>query len=720
MAALDLEVKVSKPKRVLNKAWESYLQAIGRNVRGLSLDNTYAEEISRTIMLTPMINSAETAWTKSNYTFSPGADSFIEGRDGFGDRGYYIGYADTPTQSWSAYLNASTLIGADVGLSFSLFWSPPTNEFTPYIEFFPRIDYSKSAEIYGRTYYFSPFCIVIDNRAVISVYEYEYDTYDVFLTNPAIMMTKTAQFPLLTGSGVLGNAWIFLTIIPVEPDGFVIKSPQLKDGGALYFSNIQRENLKLFPKGSAGIRSVYGGLSMFNIVPVTYPASGTIIGPPMSKRELNSSPVSITEDAWLPSGTYISSEIIDPVTQEPVDTEFKDFTYKLTLNTSLNTHSPVIHWIKTNINGETSNPTISEVDISDDVISIKESTSVDLMGYKASIKLRNRNGIYNELALRPLNQIDINYHGEDRAVVYTLNPSFNWWESPTEEALFIEWECGDEWVRLNKQLVASEPAYDGINIKTAITNYLQRRGYQLSDIDIEDIDFTLPASRSTQDKFFKPEDGKPASDFLRTLYERFLSNWIMRFTESGKFYLHSAPAPTDIRRIFYLSRDEANAAMFEEEEPVEEDYEYFVYGPANVSFDYESYYNEIIVIGYNDTLQRPIVAYWLDKDSQINEEYLYYVGERRLMIIPTRFNNEAILQWILDQARIFYGKMRRKITFKTKIDNKLKPGDFIQFYGSSLVWKVLSMDSEIASNVVDTRKGDSHQLTINAIQWPIE
>ena len=46
---------------------------------------------------------------------------------------------------------------------------------------------------------------------------------------------------------------------------------------------------------------------------------------------------------------------------------------------------------------------------------------------------------------------------------------------------------------------------------------LQRRGYQLSDIDIEDIDFTLPASRSTQDKFFKPEDGKPASDFLRTL-----------------------------------------------------------------------------------------------------------------------------------------------------------------------------------------------------------
>jgi len=715
--------------------------ALGRNARGLKLDKCIVEPLARVVMLSPQYEASSYEWDKTHWDLWPDEDNFLEARDAMGDDGYYIGWAGGISTAWAAYLNSSTLIEADRGIVFNIYWQPPQANLAPYIELFPRLDLTRSAILNGYTYYFCPIIITLDAQATLTVYEYEYDTYSVFESNPAKLLTKTHQHSLLLSPAQLQRSWVSLTLIPIENDGFVLKSPHLEGGGFVYFSKIKRETVKMFPEGSAGIRSIYGGLSMFNLYPVDFETEGTVIGPPMSKREEDKRPVSISIDGWTPSGTGYVGIAINPETEEPIEvytdeeTEetycdpFRDYTYKVTL-TGNGKVSPVIYWVDASIEGEGEDKTPTDIDITSDVI-VTEQTTEDLTGYSATVKLRNLNGVYNELLYRPINEIDFDVGGQDRAILYTLNPQFNWWQTPRQEALWIEWQCGDAWVRLQDILCGQEPAYDGLDLKTAVETFLLRQGFEASEISVHEdaADIILPEKRGSNDYIFKPEAGRPAADFLRDLHDNFCSTWVMYF--DGQRVFHLEPVDTTPKRTYYLSHDEAVAAFAEdyaaweagelEEEPQQIDYTYFVLGSAQVRFNHEDFANEIWVLGWDDATKRPLAAVYLDVQSQIDEDYVFYTGSRQMIIVECPLiNNQEVLQWICDQLAAYFGRIRRTISFKTKYDPTLRPTDLITFRGSDLMFRVASITTNIGPNTWGRNTGDIVDCTIEAIEWPVE
>ena len=703
--------------------------ALARNTRQLKLDKCWVEPISQVLMLSPKYNPDDYEWDKTHWDLLPAAANFVESRSADIGDGYYLGYVGDVDTAWAAYLNASTPIAADRAQVFNIKWFPSATALTPFLEFFPRMDLSKYATINGYTYYFCPIVITIDMQANLTVYEYEFDNYTVFQNDPAKMLTKSYQHSMLFAPGNLQTTWLQLTLIPTENDGFVLLSPQLKDGGFAYYSRLKRQTVKMFPEGSAGIRSQAGGLAAFSIYPVDFETTGTAIGPPLSKREEDTKPVSITIDSWLPSGTGVIGVAIDPTTEENIETDavFKDYTYKLTL-TGTGAVSPVVYWVKCEIEGEGEDKTPTDIDISNDVI-ITEQTSEDLIGYSATVRLRNIDGVYNELLYRPLNEIDFDLLGEDRAVLYTLEPQFKWWETPYQEAMWIEWQCGDGWVRLKNILCAKEPAYDGLDLKTVVETFLQRQGYDITKIHVDATaaDIVLPEKRGSKDYLFQPADGKPAADFLRELWESFCSTWVMYFDGAGEFYFK--PADTAVSRVYYLSHNEADVAYQEDydawsagelpDEPLGADYGYYVLGGMDVRVLHEQFKNEVWVLGWDDATDRALVALYLDVQSQIDEEYLFYTGDRRMLIVPTSINNQEVLQWICDQLATYYCTIRRQISFRTKYDAALRPTDLITFRGTGLAFRVASIRTNVGPNTWGRDTGDIADCTIEALEWPV-
>ena len=286
------------------------------------------------------------------------------------------------------------------------------------------------------------------------------------------------------------------------------------------------------------------------------------------------------------------------------------------------------------------------------------------------------------------------------------------------------------WVRLEHYVLTDEDVYDGLDLKTAVSTFLQRLGIPSDKIDIDDeaSSIMLPKSRSSQDPLFRPRLGATAAEFLRDLHHKFCSDWIMRFRGDGTFELKPADSST-IARTYYLSHETAEQLYQQAledyqaglgEEPDLEDYSYFA-SNLTVELLHDKFYNEIWVIGSDSATNRPLISFWMDYQSQIDRDYLYFVGERRIMIVETRIGNQDALNWICQQLASFYGKVRRRISFRTKFDPALWPGDFIQIYGYANIFRVENIDTRIEPGTVTMRGGEPTDIVecqITAIEWP--
>lgn len=748
MATFDLSVTADKPQRVIQRPWLTYLQALGRNPRGLVTDGFMFDDLARVVMLQPQLDRDAIAYGKDAFHLLPEADGFIEGEDPFGGGGTFIGWAGNDTYPaetpWQAYWSPSYQMAENQGMNFNLFWFPPTPAlFSPDIQFFPRVDWSKSASINGLTYYFSPLSFHIDVVNGLTVYEYEYDDYDAFEQDPSAMMVRTMQLPLELPASGFGQFWFTMSILPIGSintgaaagtyyyDDFVIRSPYLKNGGAVYSSRIGRKSIRLMPQGSPGVRSLGGGLSVLNFLPYTFDlAGGSLDTDPVAKNESDATFPTVTNDKWTPDGTAISSIIKEKDTNRILTAgdEFREFYATLNFQTSDGIRSPVLYTCRIDADGEADDKTPNAVDITNDVI-INETLSADLIGYKASITLFNPDGAYNELAYRPMNRIDLDVFGVDRAVLYTLDPLFEWWQTPTKEALTIAWECGDAWVRLQQKIIGAHPAYDGMTLKAAIEMYLTREGFDPAKItvDASAANIILPKNRTSKDYQFQPKSGSKGDTLLADLHEKFVSNWRMGFNGDEDFILEP-PDVTDISRVFYTSRAQAAAALADDQaayaagdlddDPVAADYAYFM-SDINVEFLHKDFRNEIWVVGFNDATHKPIVDGWIDVDSQINEDYVSYVGEGRVVIAITRLNHINYVRWYVEQLRKIFGTLRRHISFKTKHDPALRPGSFIKFHGVAAPFLVVSSSTPIGpGSVSHSSDNEIYNCVIEAVQYP--
>lgn len=755
--SLNLVATVRKPTRLLTRDWAASLDAMRRNIRGRTYSDTYFDPLAGAVMLTPQVDPGYWQYGKDGYTlqvwngasWAAYSNAWTEGENAFGDEGSYIGFAGDSTYPattpWAAYRADNKYFLADSPMAFTLHWTPPAGTFLPQLQFWPRIDKTQTVTYNGYTYYYSPVGFYLDaTNADLVVCEYEYD--DLAHLTAGAMINETYRHPLDTTIVGVSGQWVSFMLIPVPEtftasdskvyyyDDFVLRSPILKNGGFCYRTKIKRKGpgqggLRLFPQGIAGMRSLTGGMAGMTMPYVYFPSTGYVISQKYSKRQADTAYPTLEWEAYQPSGTALGYMIVDENGTGIVSgSTFQDFWVKVTLTSSTpgNYLSPILYSFSPRVAGEALDQAQDETDISADV-NIQESVSEDLIGYRASVSLRNREQQYNELVYRPANEIAFSFGGTNRAVLYTLNPSFPWYRIPTNPALTINWECGDFWTRLKSQYVTNMPDYGNQTIKAAITDYMERIGFDPLRLHIADsladASATLPWSSGKDDPLCRPQDNSTADAFLSDLYEKWFADYQMYFGADDvggvlkpALYIEDPPDlqdPASIHRTFYTAR--AFATAVGEADP------YYVCGAADVVFQHDMFFNEIWVFGFEPATENPIADMWLDIYSQTDENYLYYVGERRITAVVTRLPTIEYVNQYLDLLKKMLGRPRRLVTFETKYDPTLRPGDFIKFYGLSMIFKVRSTDTSIDPSRVSQMYDDTvHGCKIEALEWPTQ
>lgn len=721
MARIDMSVKIRPPQSIISRNVEAYCSSPADNWRNFVFSNTYVDDFSQCVMLKHSNNPEKYPWGKGDYDLSPNADTkWIEASDVNSRGGKSIGWSGTPLNTpWTIY--TSTNIDMLRGVNVSILWHRSSGEVNPSIEIFPRINTSVTTTINGRTYGFCPFHFQIDSENNFIVKEYPYDDYTAFNTAAdTSLLQEVYSHALVTSPTGLGSKWMRFWIQPLSSSDLLVTSNVLSGGGFVYRSALERENINMFPRGKTGVRCLSGGLSQVQITPTDYEETGTFMGDVIFKQETNDEYPTVNVFGWskstgfldnvvIPAGSSvggISFKIINPATMEEIPAtgtpEFGSFMYKITMEADGNV-TPVVNDVVCTFEQELGTDLSDEIDVSEDVISIRDNDSSEFAGYSADIVIRNTDGIYNNIALRPANEIDVDIDGVDRAVLYTLNPSYEMFSTPMQGALKLEWACGDGFELLKNTLVFAHPPYDGQLVSSAITDFAKRVGIPEAKLDIaETTGVYLPKKRYNEDFQFKPVDGSTAFDFLQQLQEWFTGVWTLRFSGDGKLTLEDTSSVV-IAKTYYMT---PTAGQFQ------------VYQKPKVELMHDQFYNEIWVVGKDYRSGKSITAAYVNKPSQSDQSADDYVGKRNLMIVVTRINSQEILNWICSELTKFHGVIRARMTFKTKFDPSIRVGNYIKINEFASTWKIQSVSTNIEHTTED-QNGNVHDCEITAIQWPV-
>ena len=302
-----------------------------------------------------------------------------------------------------------------------------------------------------------------------------------------------------------------------------------------------------------------------------------------------------------------------------------------------------------------------------------------------------------------MNEIDYDVGGEDRAVLYTLNPRFDLWQAPTKSALEIEWECADGFGLLKQEIVANHPAYDGMVLSDALTAFMERIGWPAAMLDIDATPNARLGKKRTSGKFqFKPENGTMAIDFIRTLHDLFGFEYVYRFDKDGKFQFKEPSTASS--RTFYMSENALADG-------------YYVQRGSQVEFMMNEFYNELQVFGKDNRTGKIISAIEKNTGSQTDPNAFDYIGRRKLAVYWTNFNRQEEINWATYELWKKFGKIRCRFTFTTKFDPTLREGDFIQFNGDIRLWKITSMNTEVSPATM-SRQGNVQGCQMEVIEQP--
>jgi hypothetical protein len=748
MAKPELTAIVGPATHLISRQAEAFCSTPSQWVRGWTTDDCVIDEISGSAMLEPQWKPSSYQWGLDEYQVVPtDRTAWAETNEALGRGDKSVGFAGNatypPTSAWLAYLTGSHLIGRNRGVLFNFIWYRPAGSTFPNLNIYPRLDPTHTGidPILGYLIYFTPFMLTIDSQMKMKVYEYPYDTMDPFNANPHTALTNVYTHPIIVKPEDLAAEWHSIEVVAISDEDVLIASDILYDGGFLFRSSLDRENIWMLPEGIAGMNSAVGGLSQLEITPLETPVVGTIKSSKMSKATCNSvyptmkvfgwSPSANTERGFLnnqniPSGDIgfggikyrilsVTGEVeteVDPDSEE----EFQDFKVEVEL-TPLDNVSPVINDLVLDYENETATISLPTVDISADIMEITESIS-DEVNYKATLKIRNRDGIYNAIAERPLNEIDLDIDGKDQAVLYTLNTSYDWWKTPYQPALELNWECGDGFEYLKRDLVVRHPPYDGLLLSEAIREFLNREGFGDDRLDIDPTPKLYLPKKHGADKYqFKPEDGTPAVDFIQQLAEWFRSEWTCRFAGDGKFEFKECldinGQPLSIARTYYAKS---------EDKPDPDDH--LVYSDVQVELLHDQFFNEIWVVGLDKRKDEPLLAIYQDLPSQTDPNAPNYVGRRLVMLVPMRVNEIGPVHAVLAEMVKHYTILRTRVVFNTRLDPELKKDDFIRISTVAHTWRVQSINNNVniqtmASSNINSTTPVIRGMQITAIQWPL-
>lgn len=742
----SISVVVSPPKKTVARHAQAYCSQPWKNSRLWTSTDCYLDDKAGCAFIEPTWEPSAFPWTKDDYNLYPGdATAFMETKNALGKGDYGVAFAGNTTYpvttTWSVITanDDERRIGRNQGVIFSFTWHRPTAAAVVGLKFFPRIDLSKYVLVGGSAFWFSPYHLAIDSNLRLRVYEYPHDEYNTFYNNHLTALTEVYRHPLVVNAETLADKWHTLWIQPVSNDEVRVISDILQGDGFSYRSIVTRNNVQMSPEGVAAVTALGGGIGSVNICPLTMEDTGSFKGPTQSKSVADTTYPSLKVFGWSPSvetnNGDLDNQVVDPdtgyggitynvysvATVGGVETEtlvpttggpeFKDFKVEVTLTPTANV-SPSVNDIVVDFAETTQTNTDPSVDVSADVVALQESVSSEFGSARTKIQIRNQNGVYNAIAERPVNEIDFDIAGVDRATLFTLNPSYDWFKTPRQSALTLDWECGDGFAYLQRELCAQHPPYDGMLLSDALTEFMGRLGFGADRLDIDATPGVyLPKKRGKDNYLFKPEDGSCAADFLKQLHEWFKSDWTCRFDGDGKFCFKDASTLT-VARTYYP------ASAYK---PTPDDY--VIYGDAKVELMHDQFYNEIWVVGKDPRNGKPMVVTRQNLPSQTDKNAPDYVGRRLLMLAITKINRLDYLKQLLDEYWKHLGVIRSRITFNTRVDPNLHEQDFIRIYGVASLWRVESITNDVqvdnvASSVINSTTPVIRGAQITAIQWP--
>ena len=747
MAKATLSVTVQPAEHQVSRHAEVFAATPSDNLRGWTTTNAELDALAGAAYI-------KHEWEPSFYDL--GIDDYFKlpstpttlwvessGALGRGDKGVGFASSDTvpATTPWAVALTSQTL-QRNRGVVISFLWYRPSDDAQVGLKIYPRIDTTKPRVINGLTEYFSPFHVAIDSQMKLRVYEYPYDNYTAFDANQNVH-TEVYTHPLVVTPEDLSSQWHSIQFIALSDDDVLIMSDILRGGGFVYRSAMDRQNIWMLPEGVPGVQANGGGTGQVQITPLHTADTGVILSDVYSKSAATVEYPTVKVNGWSPAlletdRGYMDSTVIPGTstgtggisfnvysvvknpdgsyTETLVDpsagTEFKDFRVKLTM-TPTNWTSPVVNDVIVTYDSILTTIDDPVVDITDDVIEMKGGVSEE--GRRFSFKVQNKDGKYNAIAERVMNQVTVQIDGEDVAVLYTMNPSYQWFQTPTQSALTLDWETEDEFGYLKRELCARCPAYDGQLLSDCLTEFLGRVGYDASRLDIETSTVRLPKKRGKEPYQFKPEDGTPAYDFIKKLQEWFASTHILRAGRSKKIEFKSVAAgmPT-LKRTYYP------ASVYK---PTDDDH--VIYRDCQNDLLMDEFYNEIWVCGEDKRNRKPLISLYRDLASQTDKNAPNYVGRRLIMIVLTKFNRQDALDATCNQLKTWYGRWRVRTKFNTRVDPTLEKDDFIGVYGGGTgAWRVDCIDNAVdknsmADSVINSDTPVIKGMTVTASQWPV-
>lgn len=461
----------------------------------------------------------------------------------------------------------------------------------------------------------------------------------------------------------------------------------------------------IFAAGTCKV-TVSGGAYNVGIRGFKYPVTGSLTGPVVVMRELVAAGYvgtpTLTEDAILPTGTALTHALTDADGSAfggGADKTIYRNKLTLTAGGTGEIRTPEVIWAALRIEPIATPTGTTAVDISDNVVRISETLSLEnhlhtvalelkpgtLETYRTISNLRGRLVVANA----------------ERCTFYAKDPEYSIAEG-YGQVKFLE--CENRLAKLKQAIISDKRAYDGMAHTDAVRDLLLLAGVDAADISIgtDPLGRTLPTPKEADTPLFCWTNGTTAFEAIKYICDVF-SGWSLfmeattddswTFNYADKRYIGETLADLATGNLFESSRAEDTLGQWPNGNHI------FAFAQK---VDTTQYYNEIWVVGENEAGE-VLTGFWQDATGWTTAptigatETTQYVGERRKLIyIDPAMNSAAVVEDVLAILKYQHGKPKRTASFKSGYSPLLKPGDVVYLpEPSAAYWRIESITTEI-------------------------
>lgn len=648
---MAITLTIDAPDVVLDEQGFALVHAARDEWDSLKKSNVAYEPVSETILLYPTIDPEDTTeenWNLSGATFlratSPDTEKW----------GLFQSAAQANVQTW-----AESKFAVERNGSFSIYlylFHPPSGQSQAHrMEIF-----------FGGRYRLTlaPGEEAVLSRAGERTWEQGGETGYDYATDA---YTEVLRGPLLPDHTDLYDRWHRLWFAPLKRDRVVIKSdvetglvwkePDLleEEGeGVTYHTSTFAARVRV---------AVSGGAWAFGFGRTKFATAGTLESPTIELGYITTFDPTTRLRYQARPGASASLDVLSRADGDAFSPPANRFAYRISL-AGPGTATPSVYRTEVRFPPTQRDRAASFINASSDVLALREGLSLDADGAQLSFDLDNSSGLFDTKRGRSNLRVEFSYGGLPRFRGFSVRSEYR--DGPGPRLSFV---CSDGWKRLEHARLNHSRIFDGELHTDAVREICLLAGLKPEELNIAEDTYSLPEADDDHWPLFQPRDGESAAAFLRYLRDSF-SGWRMGFDPQGRFS-YQPPEVGAFKRAFSHGRPLAPGELpiYELEEEVDE----------------TGYANEIWVLGMADSGE-VLAAYYVDFSSMLDPDYLFYVGERRLLVhVDAALNTQEAVNWVCRTIAENTTRFRKYVALVSEFDSTLIPGDAVTVSGEPYI-----------------------------------